>query len=269
MTEPIEEFLGELRLGRELISTSQVIAIGLITLFGLVFLLAERPIRLLGTRAPLAGFLVFVALGFTLLSIIELLGGSGERGGTYLLTHETLGGVGSFIAGWTILAGSLTGGVALIFVAVELFSKTFSLADNVEIGLAFALVVVLLLVQLFQAQPRILTRQAQALLLTSGLLLVMVAGVTQFNPLRLQFQPSLTLGKFLNAVSWMSVCYVAFEAILAARRQIRGPATIQPRAIVGDIGRRRHPIPDYLWIAWTFRPTVVGNQLPGFSNGSQ
>ncbi len=231
MSESVEEFLGELRLGRELTAASQVAAIGLITLLGLIFLLVERPIQLVGRQGPLAGILAFAALGLTLLSIVELLGGTGERGGTYLLTHETLGGFWSFLVGWSILAGSLATGVALALVAVEVLAHSFVVSEITRMGLAAVLVSLLLLVQLFQAQPRLLTRQAQAVLVSLGLLVVAFAGVTQTSALRLQFQPSPSLGRLLDAVSWLTVCYIAFEAVLTARRQIRSPAAIQPRAL--------------------------------------
>lgn len=88
MTASTEEFLGELRLGRQLTTPRQVAAGGLTILVGLPFLLAGRIETLAGARAALASALAGIVLGLTLLSVLELLGGNGERGGTHILIHE-------------------------------------------------------------------------------------------------------------------------------------------------------------------------------------
>ncbi len=107
MTTPPEDFLGELRLSRRLTSVTQVVAASWVILIGLLFLLARETLTFTGPRSSLASLLAFLVLGLTLLSAAELLGGSGERGGNYMLVHETLGGWSAFITGWSLLAGSL------------------------------------------------------------------------------------------------------------------------------------------------------------------
>ena len=107
MGEQSDRFLGELRIGRELTTSRQVAAVGLAVVAGLLVLLSGQAMQLIGSWAALAGVLAAVVLGLTLLNVLELLGGSGERGGTYMLIQETLGGWGAYLAGWSVLAGCL------------------------------------------------------------------------------------------------------------------------------------------------------------------
>ncbi len=105
MNDVTDDFLGELRLGKQLSTAGQVAARGLVVVLGLMFLVPDRVVDLVGPVATVATLLASVLLGLTLLSILELLGGSSERGGTYTLIHETVGRLGGFFAGWSILAG--------------------------------------------------------------------------------------------------------------------------------------------------------------------
>ena len=85
MDPEAEDFLGELRLGKKLATIGQVSARGLIVVLGLSFLVSSRTLELVGPVAAVATLLTVFVSGLTLLNLLELLGGSSERGGTYNL----------------------------------------------------------------------------------------------------------------------------------------------------------------------------------------
>ena len=99
-TELEQPFLGELRLSRRLSSLRQVGATGLVIILGLTFLLPGYFHLEAGITSSAAIILATLVLGLTLLNIIELLAGSSERGGSYVLVHESWGGTAGFATGW-------------------------------------------------------------------------------------------------------------------------------------------------------------------------
>ena len=101
---PEQPFLGDLRLSRRLSSLRQVSATGLVIILGLAFLLPGFFQREAGTTSITPVILASLVLGLTLLNIIELLAGSSERGGSYVLVHESWGGTAGFATGWSLLA---------------------------------------------------------------------------------------------------------------------------------------------------------------------
>lgn len=232
MSDSGEEFLGELRLGRQLTTVSQVAARGAVIVLGLLFGLTDQALALLGKVAPLAGLLAALVLGLTLLSVIELFAGSRERGGTYVLVQETLGGLPAFLVGWSILAAcvALTG--ALVREAAALLLSLFS-TDLISVTtLAIALLVSLLLVQLFQVLPRWLEMKTVAVLLSGIVVLMLLATLPRFNLAAFRSRPAGEFAVLDHGVAWLSVSYVAFEAMLVSRRQIRNARGIMPRAVL-------------------------------------
>lgn len=232
MTASTDEFLGELRLGRRLVTRGQVAAGGLAIVAGLLFLVAGPAISLVGPRAALTSVLAGLLLGLTLLSGVELLGGSGERGGTYVLIRETLGGVGAFLAGWSILAGSAGLSGALAQIAASHLLLLFPALQLPATQIALALFGILILVELFQLLPR------QALLwpLTVALLTALAGLMLSVLP-RIDFDlyrsaPAVGLGDLMRSVAWLAVGYIAFEAVLASRRQVRDPGHNLPPALL-------------------------------------
>ena len=226
MTNPEEEFLGELRLGRQLTSAGQVAARGVVALIGLLVLLANQSINLLGRLTPLASFFVAIVLGLTLLNVVELLGGSRERGGTYILVQETLGGVIAFLTGWSIFAGCTALLVALAHMFVELLLNTFPaiafLTPNVA---TLAFIGILIFVQLFQILPRRQLMRAAALFLVAALAVILLAALPHFSIALYRSKQGGGLGQLDYVMAWLSVTYVAFEALLASRRQVHDPST--------------------------------------------
>ena len=88
MTSESKEFLGELRLGRWLTTRRQVVAIGLSIALAMLFLLGGISPGLSGAQVILPGLIAGLTIGLTLLSVLELLAGSGDSGGTYTLIQQ-------------------------------------------------------------------------------------------------------------------------------------------------------------------------------------
>jgi len=235
MTTSSNEFLGELRLGRRLATRGQVAAGGLAILAGLLFLLAGPALALVGLWAALAGVLAGIVLGLTLLSVVELLGGSGERGGTYVLIHETIGGLGAFLAGWSILAGSAGLGVMLVRAAAShllLLFPTFRLQAT---DIALGLLGLLILAELLQITPRrVLLWPAMVLLLTA-LAFVVLSALPRLDLGLYRSGPAVGLGQLMRSAAWLVAGYAAFESLLASRRQIRDPGHDLAPALFGAL----------------------------------
>jgi uncharacterized hydrophobic protein (TIGR00271 family) len=236
MTKPEEEFLGELRLGRQLTSAGQVAARGVVVLTGLLVLLAGQSINLLGRLTPLASFLTAIVLGLTLLNVVELLGGSRERGGTYVLVQETLGGVIAFLTGWSIFAGCTALLVALARVFVDLLLSTFPTLSFLSPDIAtLAFLGILIFVQLFQILPRRELMGAVALILIVALAVILLGALPHFGIALYRSKQGGGLGQLDYVMAWLSVTYVAFEALLASRRQVHDPARHMQPAIFGTL----------------------------------
>lgn len=226
-----ETIIGEFRLARRLTSTSQVMAVGLAILGGMLFLLPVQVTPSLSRVSPLAAFLGMVLIGLTLLSVVELLGGSGEQGGTYVLVRESLGGPVAFLSGWAVLAGGLALWAATSRAAASLLATLIVLPAPVE-GIALALALGLVVIQQFQILPR--RPQLRTL---SGLILLLVIMILISLLPRLEFQPpapgpATGLESIARAIVWISPLYLVFEALLSIRRQIRDPGRQLPLAIL-------------------------------------
>lgn len=235
MSKLPEEFLGELRLGRQLTTVSQIAARGAVILIGTLILLTDQTLALLGRIAPLAGFLVAVVIGLSLLSIIELFGGSRERGGTYSLVHEILGGVFSFLTGWSLLAASLCLVGALAREAAAQLLILIS-ADGMSVSVvAIVIIALTIIMQLFQVLPGRLDFRSVTLLLLVAIGLVLLFALPRFSSQAFRARPSGEFSVLDHGVASLSVIYVAFESLLASRRQVRDPSRDLPAALFGTL----------------------------------
>ncbi len=232
MSVPSDDFLGELRLGRELTKPSQVAAGGSIILIGLLLLLVDQTIALLNTRAVLASLFAAAVFGLTLLNAVELLAGSRERGGTYVIVHETLGGLPAFLTGWGILAGGAALTAALLKVAAPLLLAMLSWGGVSASVMALVVFSGLVLLQVFQLIPRRIQTWVVALLLLALVAVASLSALPKVNPQLYRSTRPVDLGALDRAAAWFCVGYVAFETLLASRRQIRDPARTLPRALV-------------------------------------
>lgn len=224
-----EKFLGELRLGRQMTSASQVAAVGLAILIGLLILEAGQLLATLGAAAPFSVVLIFLAFGLTLLSVVELLGGSGERGGSYVLVHEVLGGIVSFLTGWSVLAGSLALCAALLIGSARQLSRVIPVPTG---ALSLILAAGLILIQLFQILPRRIQLRSLVILLFAAVFAVLASDLPEINLDFYQIDPRVSANDFVRALAWLSSGFVAFEAVLSIRRQVRQPGKLQPYGIL-------------------------------------
>lgn len=220
MTTRTSEFLGELRLGRQAATTRQVVLRGLAIVLGLLFLIGERVLTAVGPWAVLAAVLAAVVQGATLVNVLELLGGSSERGGTYILIQETLGGLGAFLGGWSLLAGSLVLTVALVQATAVLFQR-WLLPSLPASTVALGLLGVLMLLHLFRSPPGRTAFEAGVAVLMVLLLLAALRAVPHLSLPAYRLGATISTGRLLRSVARLTITYVAFEALLASRRQIR------------------------------------------------
>ena len=232
MSVPTDDFLGELRLGRELTRPIQVAAGGSIILIGLLILLLDRSIGLLNSWGLLSSLLSAAVFGLTLLNTVELLGGSRERGGIYVIVHETLGGLPAFLTGWGILAGGAALAAALLKEAASISFLTLSFGGLSTSVIALGVFIVLVLLQVFQLIPRWIPNWVVASLLILLLAVASLSALPKVNPRLYRSSRPVNIGDLDQAAAWLCVGFVAFETLLASRRQIRDPAQTLPRAIV-------------------------------------
>jgi uncharacterized hydrophobic protein (TIGR00271 family) len=229
------DFLGELRLGRYLTTTGQVAAAGLSLVTALLFLLGSPLIGLVGPAAALASLLAGIVLGLTLLSVLELLGGSGDEGGTYVLTQQTLGGLGALLVGWGILGGSAALVAALSQAAaqhVRFLSPALPLSTA---SIAVALFAALVLTQWLPILPSRTWRWPVWVTLLIVLSLALLTSVPRFGTPSAATTPALQPGNLMQAVGLLATAYAAFEALLASRQAIREPRRHLPRALAGNL----------------------------------
>jgi len=221
LDETKQDFLGELRIGRQVSGRFQILAIGLTVALGLVYLLGASGVDVLDHMvivAPLLGILVVI---LSLVNVFELLAGSAERSGSYGLAQETLAGVAGFIGGWALLAGQVLLTVGFLQVAA---AQIRSLAPGIPIPdavIALALAVVFVVIEVFQALPR---RPGQATLVALFLLGMGVAAISVL--FRVDFGGVLQgAGQASDGLSHnlahFALLYAVVEALLYARRQIR------------------------------------------------
>jgi uncharacterized hydrophobic protein (TIGR00271 family) len=221
MIEGEDEFLGELRVGRLITSIPRAAATGLVLTPGLVLLLAVRSVDLLGIKSTIATALMVVVLALTLLNILELLGGSSERGGTSTLVHESLGGFSGFLSGWSLLAGSLA--LVAIFSRVlgeELLVLLPSLPlDPSMIG--SILVFILIVVQIF----RFLAGRGWLQLIVMTMLLVVVgifiSVLPKLDSALYQGTSAISSGGLMRGTAWLVMTYICIEAVMTSRRLIQ------------------------------------------------
>ena len=235
MKNNTEEFLGELRVGRKLTSASQTAAGGLVFWIGLLFLLADPVISLADARAPLIGFFFAVVLGLTLANVIELLGGSGEHGGTYVLVHETIGGVVGLLTGWAILAGCISLFAAMLQIAAMQLLNLASFDLSYTIPVVLLLLGVLIIFQIFQWLPRFIPFRYVIYPLLALVLIILILALPVIRLSVFQNLPTLNLSALNHSTGLLAVSYIVFEMLLMSRRQIQNPQSHLPRAMLGNL----------------------------------
>lgn len=235
MTEDSELFLGELRLSRQLQTLGQVASVGIAVALGLSLVLPGHVLAQTGIRSALPTLTSILILLLTVLNITELLGGSGERGGSHTLVHESLGGLSGFLTGWSLIAGyvllaaivaQVTGGVLAAIV-----EPYYQLPVSV---VAISMLVLILLINLFHLLPRRETLSPFVLLATAFIVIVLIIALftsTDRAPTSL-LQPS---GDLMRAALWPLTLYAALEAILSARRRVLNPTRRIPTAMLVTI----------------------------------
>jgi len=230
-----EDFLGELRLGRKLKTVPQAASAGILITLGLVILLADPLLKGLGTKAPFVPLLALLLFTLNLLNVLEMLAGSGDRGGAYTLVYEVLGGWGAMLTGAAILAGALAVTAALTRLAVlELSGFAFFAALPASI-LAAGFLTLLLLVQFFHIDPARISFRLLVLPLLAALLFEIVTSLTRIN-LDVFRRPVFELEGTARAAALMATGYLAFEALFSERRQVRAALRVIPRALVLILG---------------------------------
>jgi uncharacterized hydrophobic protein (TIGR00271 family) len=227
-----EDFLGELRLGKRLTTIGHVAVRGLVVVLGLSFLISNRTLGLVGPVAAGASLLTFIVLGLTLLNILELLGGSSERGGTYTLIHETLERLGGFFGGWSLLAGNIALAAALMQSAGDHLVLLFPGLTRIFPYLALGLFAALVIIQLFRLLPRRELLWSVSLVLIVALVVLYLGGLLSVDPFFKIAPSTATASDFMRAASLMAISYVAMEAVLSSRRQVRDPARTLPRGLI-------------------------------------
>jgi APA family basic amino acid/polyamine antiporter len=221
LTDIKQEFLGELRIGRQVSGRFQILALGLSVALGLVFLLGAAGVDLLGHLVIVGPLLGILAVGLSLVNAFELLAGSAERSGSYGLAQETLGGAWGFIGGWSLLAGQILLTAGFLQVAAAQVHRLVPGMPLASVFIALALALFFILIELFQALPR---RPAQATLMAIFLLGLGVVAVSVL--FRLDFAAGLK-GAGLGGdglghnLAHYALLYAVVESLLYSRRQIR------------------------------------------------
>ncbi len=232
MSEDTEIFLGELRLSRQLQTLGQVASVGIAVALGLSLVLPGHVLAQTGVRSALPTLTAMLILLLTVLNITELLGGSGERGGTHALVHESLGGLSGFLTGWSTIAGYILITAILAQVAggalTEIIAPIYAIPANV---ISVTLYTLVLLVNLFHLLPRRERLSTFVLLATALMIILLVSAVftsTERDPGTL-LRPS---DELMRAALWPLTLYAAMEAILSARRRVLNPTRRIPAALV-------------------------------------
>jgi uncharacterized hydrophobic protein (TIGR00271 family) len=229
------DFLGELRLGRQLTTVAQVAIGGLTLLLGLAYLLAGPLTGLLGGwRALVALVVMLIVQGATLADLIELLGGSGERTGIYGLIEETLGSGAGFAAGWSVMAGY----IALVAALARQAGVHASLYPGWVFypWLAYVvgplLLAVLITMQVYRVLPRSEWQRPALVGIGLALLALTLLAAPRFQGSQLSAGGRIASTDVLRGAAWLSLTFAALEAVLAGRRQIRHPRRRLPPALV-------------------------------------
>jgi uncharacterized hydrophobic protein (TIGR00271 family) len=232
MSEDTELFLGELRLSRQLQTLGQVASVGIAVALGLSLVLPGHVLAQTGIRSALPTLIAVLVLLLTMLNITELLGGSGERGGTHTLVHESLGGLSGFLTGWSVIAGYILITAILAQVVggalAEILNPFYALPARVY---SISLLVLVSLVNLFHLLPRRETLSTFVFFSTAFIfILLMIALFT--STANSPVSPLRSSGDVMRAALWPLTLYAALEAILSARRRMLDPTIRIPTAML-------------------------------------
>ena len=248
----VPTILGDIRLVRPIASVRHTARAGFLVLIGVGVALGGPTLSLSRDRAGTVVGLAVLVLALTMVNVLELLGGSRERDGSYPLLQETLGGWLAFSSGLAVMIGSVSSSVALLGLAG--WSATDLLGASPRLSGVFALLffVLIILIQLYQLRaPQFFSRWGFRLLLFSlFLVIVSVLPTSRENP-----TPAVPrLGDMRVAIAWMMASFAAFETLLAERTQVKDANLRLPRAVLAVfvIGMS----------AWTLIWNVLG-RLPG------
>ena len=223
-------FLGELRFARRLTDVRGVLAMALGLLVGLPLLFGGQLESGLGSGTLTAGLVAVLAAGLTLLTVLELLGGSSERGGIYGLVAETVGGLPAFLAGWAMTASAALLAAGLVVAAAA------ALAEALGPGLASWPIALTLLAGLSLRQLFRLTRLRVSTDLLVGLALLVLSGLVVAYLLVADLGPLLSARDPVAPELWrqagrLAVGFIVIEALLASRRQIQRGGGLLRRAL--------------------------------------
>jgi uncharacterized hydrophobic protein (TIGR00271 family) len=232
MEERPEEFLGDLRLGRQLSTAAQVSAGGMITVLGLIFMVGGPTVLNIGPAGALAGLLAGLAMGLTAMNVLELLGGSGEHGGLSHLVQETLGGLAGHLTGWAVLAGEVVLAAGMAKVAASYINLLLPDLGLPSMWVGVALFAAIVLFQLLR--PAALQRWLWAafLLLLAGLVVVVLSTTPNLSLNNLRAGAPIPPGAFLRGTAWLSLMYAGLEIVLSSRRQSTNPSRLAPPALM-------------------------------------
>lgn len=232
MVERPEEFLGDLRLGRQLSTAAQISAGGIITALGLIFMVGGPVVVGIGPAGALASLLAGLAMGLTAMNVLELLGGSGEHGGLSHLVYETLGGLAGHLTGWAVLAAEIILAAGLSKVAASYIDLLLPGLGVPPPWVALALFGAIILFQLMR--PSALQRWLwpAVLLLLAGLVIVILSTIPNLSLDSLRAGSPIPPGTFLRDAAWLCLVYASLEIVLSSRRQSTDPARLGPPALV-------------------------------------
>lgn len=214
-----EAFLGELRFGRRLTRLPQVVRVGVILIVGLAFVFGGPLEARLGRQLLTAALIGLAFLGLSLLSILELLGGSSGRGGSYGLVFETLGGLPSFLTGWSTIAATALLSATFVRVVGAIVTNALDLQFT-ELGLAIVVLLILVILRLFPSGSRPRFRNLVFVVAILGLIGLIVLATAR--ALRADSLPpmNVTASDLWREAARFILVFLAVEAILSARRSV-------------------------------------------------
>jgi uncharacterized hydrophobic protein (TIGR00271 family) len=237
-TEPrdsTEAFLGQLRLGRRGSTIRPLLWLILAMLIGVGLLLGGPLEGRLGRFGVVGALIAALAIGVTGLSVLELLGGSSQRAGSYGLVHETVGGIASFLCGWSLTAGAALLAASLIRAAATTIAVWLGV-PGVSAPIAFGMLILLLISLVLPFDRR---RRLRNVLVVAGgaSLVVLLVGAGARSGWTWQATARTPdAGDLWREAARLFVLYFGFDVVLAARRQLRRDAPTMGRAIGGSIG---------------------------------
>ncbi|HEX9797781.1 MAG TPA: amino acid permease [Anaerolineales bacterium] len=225
-------FLGELRFARRLTDARGVLLMGLGLLVGLPLLFGSPLESRLAAGTVGAGLVGLLAAGLTLLTVIELLGGSSERGGIYGLIAETVGGLPAFLAGWSLTAsaallaaGLLSAAGAVLAQAQPAIAAGWPISLALLAGLAVLHLFKLRRLRVSMDWPVVVGLVA---LVALGLAAWLGAGDPAAPAPRAPAAPDLW-----RQAGRLALGFLVVEAVLASRRQIQRDSHLLRRALAG------------------------------------